>query len=198
MKISKATKAYDANAYKRPWIAPVTLDPFNQYDGPDFDNPIKGAFSGFEGEAGELVIEIKVGSAVAFGQASRREGIRGTISFGIVQNDGTLQEVDRKALVEHLVARRAAGHITPIERYRLSAVVNTVIKNGHLRPGDYSDEGVLSQKELIQIMASRGVFEDDRQALFIKDLSPEDWDVILQAKQQFDSNDEDQDEEYAG
>ena len=176
----------------------MTLDPFNQYDGPDFDNPIKGAFVGNEGEAGELVIEIKVGSAVAFGQASRREGIRGTTSFGIVRNDGTLQEVDRKALVEHLVARRAAGHITPIERYRLSAVVNTVIKNGHLRPGDYSDEGVLSQKELIQIMASRGVFEDDRQALFIKDLSPEDWDVILQAKQQFDSNDEDQDEEYAG
>ena len=198
MKVSKATKAYDTNALNKPWIAPVTLDPFNQYDGPDFDNPIKGAFVGNEGEAGELVIEIKVGSAVAFGQASRREGIRGTTSFGIVRNDGTLQEVDRKALVEHLVARRAAGHITPIERYRLSAVVNTVIKNGHLRPGDHSDDGVLSQEELIQIMASKGIFENDRRALFIKDLSPEDWDVILQAKQQFDSNDEDQDEENAG
>ena len=177
----------------------MTLDPFNQYDGPDFDNPIKGAFVGNDGEAGELVIEIKIGSAVAFGQESKREGARGAAThYAIVQNDGTLQEVDRKALVEHLSARRAAGHITPIERCRLSAVANTVIKNGHLRPGDYSDEGVLSQKELIQIMASRGVFEDDRQALFIKDLSPEDWDVILQAKQQCDSNDEDQDEEYAG
>ena len=155
MKISRATKAYDANALNKPWIAPVTLDPFNQYDGPDFDNPIKGAFIGNEGEAGELVIEIKAGSAVAFGQASKREGICGTTSFGIVQEDGTLQEVDRKALVEHLLARRAAGHITPIERCRLSAVANTVIKNGHLRPGDYSDDGVLSQKELIQIMALR-------------------------------------------
>ena len=47
-------------------------------------------------------------------------------------------------------------------------------------------------------MASRGVFEDDRRALSIEELSPEDWDVILQAKQQFSSDDEDQDEEYAG
>ena len=100
MKISRATKAYDTNALNKPWIAPVTLNSFNQYEAPDFDNPIKGAFIGNEGEAGELVIEIKAGSAVAFGQASKREGIRGTTSFGIVQNDGTLQEVDRKALVE--------------------------------------------------------------------------------------------------
>ena len=198
MKISKATKAYDTNALNKPWIAPVTLDPFNQYDGPDFDNPIKGAFIGNEGEAGELVIEIKVGSAVAFGQASRREGIRGTTSFGIVQNDGTLQEVDRKALVEHLVARRAAGHITPIERCRLSAVANTVIKNGHLRPADYSDDGVLSQKELIQIMASKGIFESDRRALSIEELSPAQLDSILHAEQQLASDDEDQDEDYAG
>ena len=73
-----------------------------------------------------------------------------------------------------------------------------MIKNGHLRPGDYSDEGVLSQKELIEIMASKGIFENDRRALSIEELSPEDWDVILQAKQQFSSNDEDQDEENAG
>ena len=113
-----------------------------------------------------------------------------------MQNDGTLQEVDRKALVEHLVARRAAGHITPIERYRLSAVANAVIKNGHLRPGDYSDEGVLSQKELIEIMASKDIFENDRRALSIEELSPAQLDSILQTEQQLDSDDEDQDDEY--
>ena len=198
MRISRATKAYDTNALNKPWIAPVTLDPFNQYDGPDFDNPIKGAFIGNEGEAGELVIEIKAGSAVAFGQESKREGVRDAIHHAIVQNDGTLQEVDIKALVEHLVARRAAGHITPIERCRLSAVANTVIKNGHLRPADYSDDGVLSQKELIQIMASKGIFENDRRALSIEELSPAQLDSILQAEQQLASDDEDQDEDYAG
>ena len=198
MKIVKATKAYDTNALNKPWIAPVTLDPFNQYDGPDFDNPIKGAFVGNDGEAGELVIEIKIGSAVAFGQESKREGIRGTTSFGIVQNDGTLQEVDRKALVEHLVARRAAGHITPMEMYRASAAANAVINRFDLCADDYSNKGVLSQKELIQIMASKGIFENDRRALSIKDLSPDDWDAILQAKEQFNSDDEDHDEEHAG
>ena len=154
MKISRATKAYDANAYKRPWIAPVTLDPFNQYDGPDFDNPSKGAFVGNDGEAGELVIEIKAGSAVAFGQESKREGIawRSNPAMRSCRTTARYRKWIAKRWWSTWSARRAAGYITPIERYRLSAVANTVIKNGHLRPGDYSDEGVLSQKELIQIM----------------------------------------------
>ena len=151
VKVTKATQAYDKDAHKKPWMAAVTLDPFNQYKGPDFDHEARGAFSsaGDEGAAGELTIEIEAGNCVAFGQASKQEGVRGSTTLAIVQGDGTLQEVDRKALTEHLVARRAAGHITPSETCRGSATAAAAMRNLNLTPAQVAPEGpegVLAQK----------------------------------------------------
>ena len=168
MRISKITQAYNTNAYRKPWIAPVTLSPFGQVVLPDFNNPIKGAFVGNEGEAGELVVDLEAGSGVAFGQGSKREGFRGKTTYAIVRDNGTLQEVDRKVLIEHLVARYAAGHITPIEKYRASVAINAAINRYGLMADDCSDTGVRIQENrvsrLIQTMASKGVSKDARQA----------------------------------
>ena len=144
MKITKATNAYDATTSGKPWIGTVSLDPFNQVDRPDF-NP--RGFVGKEGEAGELTIEAEAGDVVAFGRKPK-EG-KGQVFYAIVQEDGSLNTVDRKAAGEHLKERRAAGHITAAETCRASATVNAVIKRFKLTPEQFSDAGVTAQKEAL-------------------------------------------------
>ena len=145
MKITKATKAYDAEKFGKPWIGTVSLDPFNQVDRPDF-NP--RGFVGKDGEAGELTIEAEAGDVVAFGRKPK-DG-PGQTFYAIVQDDGNLKEVDRKAAGEHLKERRAAGHISPAEICRASATANAVINRFKLTPDQFTDAGVAAQKEALR------------------------------------------------
>ena len=179
IKIGKTLKPYDPAVYGRPWIASIKLDLLNNYAGPDFDALPRGRFSGKDGEPGKLTFEAEPGSGVVFGQAAKVKGQKGFVQYAIVQEDGSLKELDREAVVEHLIARRNAGHISPMERYQAAMMVNELKKRFHLREDACSDYGVASQEQLIKTMADQGITTQDRKVVQLEKLSPAEKDELL-------------------
>ena len=162
VKATKPTQAYDAEKYKAPWVAPLSVDLWNKrHDGYDFFR--KGSFAGKKGQAGRLVIEVEPGTSVGYGRSPQENADAKSETFcAIVQPDGSFKDVSKEEAVANAITRRQAGTVSAGEKCKASAAVAAVIKNFHLKPEDYSPEGVAAQKKALsdEAQARKGANQD--------------------------------------
>lgn len=78
----------------------------------------------------------------------------------------------RGAMIEHLIARRNTGSISPRERYEAATMVNALKKRFQLSEDACSDNGLASMTPLIEAMSDQVVTIQDRNVVQLDKLSP--------------------------
>jgi len=121
MKVSFDYPAYNARRYGRPWGAVVKFEGVT----PKYDFSV-GNYLGND-RGGKVYIECEPGDIVATGQRDGRGGNTENKLY-VVQEDGTVQMVDKVAALEHWESRKAPE--SPLAKYSTDELIAELRRRG--------------------------------------------------------------------